>query len=804
MIKGILLTALSTTLTLGGVSFLPNGPAIKMAAETSHKLTFKGARGTTDNISSKGIWAGGGDGTCETNFADSTASGGYCGKMTQSGTGTFKTFAWANSAGTAFTEANTYAVYFRYKTDAADPLTSMSFEWAGDWAIKGSVTDATTVWKEAYFTFTITDTSLLGNGTCLFDLGGKGTMYIDDFSCIPTVKAYTEGSALGELPAFYNAEGKEGGYWSVDGEQITSESVFSWTEDKEASVAYPTSEYSVTYRYESPIDLASKMDYWHEGGGCVSPIVTEDGETVLTRETSNLVYACFDNAETSIEMGSDYEISFDMKTSGNVYLSLQDYIDNAWKAEIFNGWHNLPSYQRQTITLNSSSIDAAGVLKLYFYFNAGDNNTITIKNLKVTKVSKQAIETGVAIGTLPVAPARAGYEFDGWYLNDQKVDASFVPTGSITLVAKYNKTKETYTVTYHKYNEAHRENLAAKHQWYKIGNASGSYSQNEEGLTIKGENSVMFRTTLDEITAGKKYHLEMKLKTGLNKVHLVINDDWVSTIKTFVQKEDLTTYSYDFIAPTTASVNYYDIQVSSVGEGSQAEINIQDFYIHEIEEYSFQEGSSLSDIPVAENGSKWVSASGEELSTSTVINGNVTAYLAPAITKASFPTSHHLDHKLMTEIEGFDYYTDKPLAIEYSWLNEKTDASGKASLTSEDVGKSLYQKIVVRDAFNRVSTSIISEQAIEILAKDVMAPKFYLGSNEFNKDGLTMKVAKNTYLYANFIAKDDIDGNLKVTIKDENGVLDCMKRLVSSGDLVFEAVDLTGNASSVTIHVVIA
>ncbi len=796
MKKNTLFYTLSLGLAFLGTLSLTSNNAIKVNAEGSHTLTFNYAKGTTDNISLLGIWAGGGEGSLEGNVVDSTASGGYCCKLTQTGTTTYKVFAWANSAKTAFTEANTYAVYFKYKTDANDPLTSMSFEWEGDWLIKGSVTDATTEWKEAYFTFTITDTAKLGNGTCLFDLGGKGTMYVDDFSCIPTVKTYNEGDAIGELPAFYNYQNKENGYWSVDGEEITSSSTFSWSEDKEATISYPESQYKVTYRYESPISLTSKLDYWHDGGGCTLPTISED-EITLSRTTSNLTYRCYDSNETALAVGNNYEISFDMKTSGNVYLSLQYNIDSAWKAEILNGWKDLSEYTRQTINLTS---DASGLLLLDFHFNAGDNQTITLKNLKVTKIVENSVVPGDAIGTLPEGTSHSGYEFKGWYLNETKIDSTYVPTGSVSLTSQYEKLKSTYKVTYHKYNEAHRQNIATTHKWYKQNNVSSSLTQDDEKLVITGENTLMYRTMLDNIVEGQKYHLEMKIQTGTSKVHLVINNDWSSTLKTFVQKETLSSYSYDFVAPAlSGGKSFFDIQIAYIGSGSEGTVIVEDFYIHEIEEYSFLEGTNLSDIPTAEAGAKWVSNTGDELTVSTVVNSDITAYLTPSVV-VNFPTDHRLDHQIMTTFEGFDYYSDKPLVASYSWLVSKTSTTSKDTLSEEDVGKNLYQKVVITDAFNRTSVTAISE-SMQILAKDTNAPKFYMNNSEFNKTELTIKVNKNTYLFNNLTALDEIDGKLDIKINDTNNVMNCLNRLVNSGDLLLTATDLTGNVATITIHV---
>ena len=48
------------------------------------------------------------------------------------------------------------------------------------------------------------------------------------------------------------------------------------------------------------------------------------------------------------------------------------------------------------------------------------------------------VAVGSAVGTLPQAAERSGYTFDGWYVNDQKIDATYEPAGNVTAVARYS------------------------------------------------------------------------------------------------------------------------------------------------------------------------------------------------------------------------------------------------------------------------------------------------------------------------------------------------------------------------------
>ena len=54
-------------------------------------------------------------------------------------------------------------------------------------------------------------------------------------------------------------------------------------------------------------------------------------------------------------------------------------------------------------------------------------------------VDSVTVRSGSALGTLPEVPAVEGYTAAGWYVGDQKVDETYVPTSDVTLVAKWTK-----------------------------------------------------------------------------------------------------------------------------------------------------------------------------------------------------------------------------------------------------------------------------------------------------------------------------------------------------------------------------
>ncbi len=53
------------------------------------------------------------------------------------------------------------------------------------------------------------------------------------------------------------------------------------------------------------------------------------------------------------------------------------------------------------------------------------------------------VKIGSAIGELPQAAGKTGFTFDGWYVEDTKIDASYVPTDNVTATARYTPVAPT-------------------------------------------------------------------------------------------------------------------------------------------------------------------------------------------------------------------------------------------------------------------------------------------------------------------------------------------------------------------------
>ncbi len=90
--------------------------------------------------------------------------------------------------------------------------------------------------------------------------------------------------------------------------------------------------------------------------------------------------------------------------------------------------------QGNTQNLSYTANYSCGSNRITFDANGGEVNEVS-----------RLVESGQQIGALPT-PTRAGYNFDGWFVNDAQIDASYVPTADITVVAHW--TINQYTITF--------------------------------------------------------------------------------------------------------------------------------------------------------------------------------------------------------------------------------------------------------------------------------------------------------------------------------------------------------------------
>ncbi len=101
---------------------------------------------------------------------------------------------------------------------------------------------------------------------------------------------------------------------------------------------------------------------------------------------------------------------------------------------------------------NGTTYDSNHTDKEYAHFDGGTANPgyfhqttkyrIMFDSKGGNSINQKIINMGDSIGDMET-PIKNGYVFEGWYLNDTKIESTYVPTGNITLTAKYTTTSGT-------------------------------------------------------------------------------------------------------------------------------------------------------------------------------------------------------------------------------------------------------------------------------------------------------------------------------------------------------------------------
>ena len=118
----------------------------------------------------------------------------------------------------------------------------------------------------------------------------------------------------------------------------------------------------------------------------------------------------------------------------------------AHKSMVFDGWYTAAEDGNLVTADTEVTIPESGSFTYYAHWTGAwkvtfDTNGGSMETSKTVLVKKDS-----AIGSAIPKPSRRGYDFDGWYNGEDKLEADTVITGDVTYTAKW--TPKTYTVTF--------------------------------------------------------------------------------------------------------------------------------------------------------------------------------------------------------------------------------------------------------------------------------------------------------------------------------------------------------------------
>lgn len=389
-----------------------------------------------------------------------------------------------------------------------------------------------------YVDYVLPFTNTKGDGAdmdFIFQVNTAGTVYVKNFVVYEkTEKTVTAGGAIGELPAIAEKTGYAG-YWTIDGEEITAETVYDYGDNKTAEVAYREVA-SVTFEE----NIAVSNDGWSTNRASDKTGITSDGE-ILTID----LIAAPNTYYTSISLvaGKTYNLSVEYKGTGSFHIFHMAENGSDWSLikDWLGGNGDWASY---------SSPFAAGNKEAIIVQKAGDG-VAEFRNFIISEVRN--VEKGAAIGELPAIYQKKGYDEQYWAIDGERITAETVIEGNkkAKLVRKqacnisfvsdmYDYDMASSAETWTRYNTPAIENGVAtlsRNAEQKVdmkdasGNVTGYYTQYAAGGVGKYT-----------VTAGKTYIVTMKVKAANMHFNFAIelpewktlHSDWLYSADAYV------------------------------------------------------------------------------------------------------------------------------------------------------------------------------------------------------------------------------------------------------------------------------
>ena len=456
--------------------------------------------------------------------------------------------------------------------------------------------------------------TITGRMNIIFQLfGGDGNIYVKNLRfCELIERKFESETTIGELPAIPEITGYDS-YWTIDGEKITTETVYNYGVDKVAVPVYEEmkQQYTLTFR-SNDYDMASTTDWAYN-----IPTANEDGGVTMTRDTSVATGTPVNYApkkEYELEVGKTYIVRFKLKCD-NTYINLGTEPGYEW---FFNGWYSNSTYVEY---IKEFTLTKGGSQRLIFQLTAGGGN-ISVKDFYLYEQSEMTVTAGSAIGTLPEVPVKEGY--DGyWTIDGEKITADTVYNYGADKVAVpvYEEMKQQYTLTFRS-NDYDMASSAETWTRYKAPTVENGVATLPRAEGDTGAINYAAGVGKYTVETGKNYRLELKIKSDNVCVRFTTEkpDYKAIFINTWVNNADYIAYSFDYTATATGPVDF--IFQLTAGTGN---LYIKDFYFYEKNDMAVTAGSAigtLPEVPAKDGYNGYWTIDGEKITADTVYDYN--------------------------------------------------------------------------------------------------------------------------------------------------------------------------------------
>ena len=588
-------------LTFAGAAFMSSGAGLAQAAGESYTLSFKSNERESITKSMNGWWSG---------------SGGANG-ITQSGDLITVDFSAAGNVaycdGVNLTAGKTYSISVEYKKVSGGGKFHIFYKGSSWKLIKDWISSG-----DEWATYTTTFTAAIDADTFIIQNPNTTEESVVQFKNVifyeTTEMTVTAGSAIGTLPEVPAKDGCDG-YWTIDGEKITVDTVYNYGANKTA-----VAEYKVAYKLSfgsNDYDMASSAETWTRHK---APTV-ENGVATLTRSASDgtINYAA-GVGKYDVEADKTYKVKLRFKTDANVRFIMSTEVPDYSAKIIPDRSYNYSDYTDISYDYVATK---SGKLDFIFQLLGGEGN-IFVKDFYCYEeiASVATVTANDKIGILPEVPAKDGYN-GYWTIDGEKITVDTVYNYGADKVAV-----PAYAKIYSLSFKTERDSITkSMNGWFAQSGSVNGIEQSDDLITVDfslaGGTVYCNQTTV----TGKSYGIKVEYKTAeagkTSEFHLFNTYTAWKAIKTNIPVTDeWKTYEGTFTA--TTDTDRVTLQVNNANYTS-IPLQFRNIIISETTETTVTAGSAigtLPEVPAKDGYNGYWTIDGEKITADTVYDYN--------------------------------------------------------------------------------------------------------------------------------------------------------------------------------------
>ena len=585
-------------LTFAGAAFMSSGVSSIWAAAETYTLSFKSNERESITKSMNGWWSG---------------SGGANG-ITQSGDLITVDFSAAGNVaycdGVNLTAGKTYSISVEYKKVSGGGKFHIFYKGSSWKLIKDWISSG-----DEWATYTTTFTAAIDADTFIIQNPNTTEESVVQFKNVifyeTTEMTVTAGSAIGTLPEVPAKDGCDG-YWTIDGEKITAETVYNYGADKVAVVKYNVVNKLTFLSNGYEYDMASSAETWKN----YNVPTIEDGVAILTRKAADgtINYAAGIGKYT-VEAGKKYRLLFSLKTDSPIHFWLSTENPNWSMRFLPDSTYNNPDFVNYSVDYAPT---ITGRMNIIFQLFGGDGN-IYVKNLRFCELIERKFESETTIGELPAIPEITGYD-SYWTIDGEKITTETVYNYGVDKIAVPTYVK-SYRLTFANPGDSITKSMNG---WFaQSGNVNG-ITQSEDTITV--DFSAAGKTAYCSLTAveGKSYGIKIEYKTAesgkTSKFRLYNTYNKWNLIGTIGATDAWQTLEGTFVA--TTNKDRVTLQVDE--EYKDIPLQFRNIIVSEIiDTFKIEEGKAvgiLPEVPVKDGYDGYWTIDGEKITADTVYN----------------------------------------------------------------------------------------------------------------------------------------------------------------------------------------